>query len=81
MPVNPFPESSESSTSALGTRKVLIHDQRFDSEVMQKYVMGGKKFASKSEGAATVKLQEGHIPIVSFTGVSLPYTTRLYRDF
>ncbi|KAK1148653.1 hypothetical protein N8T08_008538 [Aspergillus melleus] len=41
---------------------------KFDSEVMQKYVMGGKKFASKSEGAATVKLQEGHIPIVSFTG-------------
>ncbi|PLB48046.1 hypothetical protein P170DRAFT_204622 [Aspergillus steynii IBT 23096] len=41
---------------------------KFDSEVMQKYVMGGKRFASKSEGAATVKLQEGHVPILSFTG-------------
>lgn len=46
---------------------------------MQKYVMGGKRFASKSEGAATVKLQEGHVPIISFTGVSQLCATQPYR--
>ncbi|KAE8316150.1 hypothetical protein BDV41DRAFT_529196 [Aspergillus transmontanensis] len=28
----------------------------------------GKRFASKSEGAATVRLQEGLVPIISYTG-------------
>ncbi|KAK6829264.1 hypothetical protein RU639_003207 [Aspergillus parasiticus] len=40
----------------------------FESELKQKYIIGGKRFASKSEGAATVRLQEGLVPIISYTG-------------
>ncbi|PYI04577.1 hypothetical protein BO78DRAFT_320064 [Aspergillus sclerotiicarbonarius CBS 121057] len=41
---------------------------RFQLPTVQKYVIGGKRFASKSAGAATVKLKESSIPIISFTG-------------
>ncbi|RMZ39129.1 hypothetical protein CA14_003306 [Aspergillus flavus] len=42
----------------------------FEPQLKQKYIIGGKRFTSKSEGAATVRLQEGLVPIISYTGVS-----------
>ncbi|RAQ41899.1 hypothetical protein AFGD_000960 [Aspergillus flavus] len=40
----------------------------FEPQLKQKYIIGGKRFTFKSEGAATVRLQEGLVPIISYTG-------------
>ncbi|RAK99516.1 uncharacterized protein BO80DRAFT_359147 [Aspergillus ibericus CBS 121593] len=41
---------------------------RLELPTVQKYVIGGKRFASKTAGAATVMLKDSFIPIISFTG-------------
>ncbi|PWY95616.1 hypothetical protein BO94DRAFT_620026 [Aspergillus sclerotioniger CBS 115572] len=40
------------------------------AEPRQKYVIGGKRYATQIEGAVTVDLQEEPVPILSFTGAS-----------
>ena len=64
-----FPEFSKRSVLVSST--ILSNDSgSFQSPTVQKYVIGGKLFASKSAGAMTLKLKNKYIPIISFTAVS-----------
>jgi hypothetical protein len=36
-----------------------------------KYTIGGKQFAARAEGAATIERSAQRLPIISFTGVCI----------
>lgn len=46
----------------------------------QKYVIGGKQYASRSEGAVVVKPQNQSFPVISYVGVCIKQPISCYFD-